>query len=92
MFTKDDKKWLELKFATKNDIEDLKTTFQDNLTKWKDELFTKIDSVLGRVNTAEEENIVLRAREDGRQEERVVLESRVKKLESIHPQNRHIQP
>ena len=77
--------------AKSSDFDELKITFTDNLAKWKDELFTKIDSVLGRVKTAEEENVVLRAREDSRQEERQVLEGRINKLESIHPNNRHIQ-
>lgn len=92
-------------FATKNDliglatkkdliglakgteIDELKITFIDNLAKWKDELYTKIDSVLGRVKTAEEENTILEAR----QEEREKLVSRIKKLEVIHPGNRHAQ-
>lgn len=94
--TKDDLK----NFATKDDliglakgteIDELKITFIDNLSKWKDELFTKIDSVLGRVKTAEEENVILQAREDARQEERERLDNRLKKLEVIHPGNRHTQ-
>lgn len=90
--TKEDAK----NFATKDDLiglaksselDELKITFVDNLAKWKDELFTKIDSVLGRVKTAEEENIILEAR----QEEREKLDSRLRKLETIHPGNRHVQ-
>lgn len=90
--TKDDLQ----QFATKKDliglaksseIDDLKITFVYNLAKWKDELFTKIDSVLGRVKTAEEENVILQAR----QEEREKLDSRIKKLEAIHPGNHHAQ-
>lgn len=82
MLAKSDKDWLSKNFATKNDLigllksselEELRITFIDNLAKWKDELFTKIDSVLGRVKTAEEENIVLRAREEGRQEDTISL-------------------
>ena len=99
MFTKSDKKWLEQKFTTKKDlaglaskseIEDLKTTFLTNLEKWKNELFNKIDPILKRVTTAEEENVVLRSRKDGRKEERNALEGRIKKLELIHPNSRHI--
>lgn len=90
--TKDDLQ----QFATKKDliglaksseIDDLKITFVDNLAKWKDELFTKIDSVLGRAKTAEEENTILEAR----QEERERLDNRLKRLETIHPGNRHTQ-
>ena len=94
--TKDDLK----NFATKKDliglahsseIDNLKITFLTNLEKWKNELFNKIDPVLNRVKTAEEENVVLRSRENGRREERNALEGRIKNLEVIHPNNRHIQ-
>ena len=59
--------------------------FLKNLKQWKNELFYKIDPILKRVTTAEEENIVLRARDDGRQEECDALEGRINKLKSIHP-------
>lgn len=94
--TKDEAK----SFATKNDliglarsteIVDLKITFIDNLAKWKDELYKKIDSVLGRVKTAEEENTILVARKDAHHEEREKFDSRLKQLETIHPGNRHVQ-
>ena len=78
--------------ARGTEIDKLKLNFLDKLEKWKNEIINKIDPVLGRVKTAEEENIVLRAREDSRQEERQVLEGRIKKLEFIHPNNRHIEP
>src|SRR3990167_8360637 len=90
--TKDDLK----NFATKKDliglahsseIDNLKITFLTNLEKWKNELFNKIDPILNRVKTAEEENVVLRSRKEGRQEERGALEKRIKKLELIHPDN-----
>lgn len=93
-FTKADAK----NFATKDDLiglaksielDELKTTFTDNLAKWKNELFTKIDAVLVRVKTAEEENIILNAREEGRQEEREGLNQRIGKLEAIHPNYHH---
>ncbi|KKS98730.1 MAG: conserved Crenarchaeal protein [Candidatus Gottesmanbacteria bacterium GW2011_GWA2_43_14] len=94
--TKDDLKDYATKkdligLATSKDIEELKTTFLINLEKWKNELFNKIDPVLNRVKTAEEENVVLHSREEGRQEERNALEGRIKNLEAIHPNNRHIQ-
>lgn len=73
--------------ARGTEIDELKITFIDNLAKWKDELYTKIDSVLGRVKTAEEENTILEAC----QEEREKLVSRIKKLEVLHPGNRHAQ-
>ncbi len=92
--TKDDLK----RFATKDDllglakasdIEDLKITFVDNLTKWKDELFTKIDTVLGRLKTAEEENIVLRSKNENCHEGHEQFDKRLKQLEIIHPGNHH---
>ena len=101
MLTKSDLRNELKKYATKKDfiglarskdIEDLKTTFLTNLEKWKNELFNKIDPILNRVTTAEEENVVLRSRDEGRQEERGALEKRIKKLELIHPDNRHIHP
>jgi|SRR3989338_1274858 len=76
--------------ARGTEIDKLKLNFLDKLEKWKNEIINKIDPVLGRVKTAEEENIVLRSREDGRQEERDILSERIKKLESIHPNNRHV--
>ena len=84
--TKDDLKGLATQrdlagLARGREIDDLKFTFLDNLTKWKSELFDKIDKVLGRVTTAEDENKILRARGE--------LEPRLKKLEDIHPGNRH---
>lgn len=88
--TKDDLK----NFVTKNDLiglarskelDELKITFTDNLTKWKSELFDKIDKVLGRLISCEQEKEILQARED----EREVLASRIDKLEKIHPDNRH---
>ena len=98
MFTKSDKNWLKNNFATKDDliglargseIDSLKITFLDNLTKWKSELFDKIDKAIGELKTAREENIILRAREDGRQEIKDDLDNRLKKLEDIHPNTRH---
>lgn len=90
--TKDEAK----NFATKDDlvglargteIDELKITFIDNLEKWKNELYNKIDPILNRLKTAEEENTILTAR----QEEREKLDSRLKKLEAIHPGNHHAQ-
>src|SRR3989338_3383808 len=84
--TKDDLKSL----ATKNDLVglakysdflNLKEEFITNLEKWKNELFIKIDSVLGRVTTAEEENTILKARQDGHKEMRQQLDERIAKLE-----------
>jgi len=86
--TKDDLK----NFATKDDliglargteIDDLKITFEDNISKWKSELFDKIDKVLGRVITAEEENAILKAHAEGRLEATEGLEKRVSDLEKI---------
>ncbi len=90
--SKDDLKSLAAKkdligLARGTEIYALKIAFIDNLAKWKDELFTKIDSILDRVKTAEEENVILQAR----QEEREKFDSRLKKLEDIHPGNRHAQ-
>lgn len=94
-FTKEDSKV----FATKKDliglargteIDDLKITFIDKLQEWKNELYNKIDPILSRVTVAEEENKILRARDEGKSEEREVLEERIKKLEDIHPHNRHV--
>ena len=68
---------------------DMEQKFEKNLLQWKSDLFDKIDKVLGRMTTAEEENTVLLARDEGRQQERNVLGARVKKLEDIHPGNRH---
>jgi len=60
---------------------DMEHKFEKNLLQWKSDLFDKIDKVLGRMTTAEEENTVLRAHGE--------LEPRLKKLEDIHPGNRH---
>ena len=60
------------RFATKKDLiglargtelDELKIEFKDNLAKWKDELFTKIDAVLGKFDKAETERIILQERE-----------------------------
>ncbi|OGG02474.1 hypothetical protein A2W14_01575 [Candidatus Gottesmanbacteria bacterium RBG_16_37_8] len=75
-----------------SEIDNLKITFLDKIEQWKNEIINKIDPILGRVKTAEEENTVLRSREEGRQEERDALDGRIKKLESIHPNNSHIRP
>lgn len=104
MLTKNDiqaiKKLLK-PFATKNDliglakgaeIDELKFVFIDNLAKWKSELFDKIDKVLGRIITAEEENVILQAREEARQQIKRELESRLKRLESLHPHGQHQYP
>lgn len=61
--------------------------FERNLTRWKSDLFDKIDKVLGRVTTAEEEKTILEARQD----EREKLDDRLKKLEVIHPKYQHPQ-
>ena len=91
--TKDDLK----NFATKkdlvglarvSDIEDLRITFIDKLAEWKSELYTKIDAVLGRLKTAEEENAILNAKDEGRQEVRAV-EVRLKSLEDLHAPGSH---
>lgn len=83
------KKDLE-RFATKKDliglargteIDDLKITFIDKLEKWKDELYSKIDPILNRVKTAEEENVILRAREEARGEIKDDFDKRISKLE-----------
>lgn len=85
-------------FATKKDliglargseIDNLKATFLNNLEKWKNELYNKIDPILSRIKTAEEENAILRAKDEGRQEEREQLKTRLEKLEALHPNNRH---
>lgn len=73
--------------ARGTEIDELKITFIDNLEKWKNELYNKIDPILNRLKTAEEENTILEAR----QKEREKLDSRLKKLETIHPGNRHVQ-
>lgn len=87
---KDDIASLKQNTATKNDliglahgteIDNLTITFTDNLNSWKTELYTKIDKVLGRVKTAEEENAILQAKEEGRQEIKKVLERRVTRIE-----------
>lgn len=92
--TKDDLNGLASKkdligLARGTEIDDLRITFIDNLAKWKSELFDKIDKVLGRVITAEEENVILESREDAREEIKKEIDSRLDKLESIHPNGRH---
>lgn len=101
MLTKSDIKIIKdlLKgFATKDDliglakgteIDNLRITFIDKLEQWKNELYSKIDPILTRVKTAEEENTILQAKETGRQEEREKNEQRIKQLESIHPGGHH---
>jgi hypothetical protein len=68
---------------------DMEEKLERNLSQWKSDLFDKIDKVLGRVTTAEEENTVLRSRDEGRLEECIALTARIKKLEDIHPNGRH---
>ncbi len=67
----------------------MKLTFETNLSKWKDEFFTRLDPFLKRVQDVEDENIILKARDEGRDEARNQFEDRVKRLEVIHPQGRH---
>lgn len=43
-----------------NKLNDMNEKFVSNLFTWKSELFTKVDSVLGRLVTAEQENTVLK--------------------------------
>src|SRR3989338_7460173 len=59
-------------------LNSMEEKFEKNLEKWKSEIGNKIDPVLNRVKIAEEENVVLRFREEGRQEERGALEKRIK--------------
>ena len=68
---------------------DMEGRFEKNLKQWKSELFDKIDKILGRVKTSEEENVILRSREETRNEIGKKLETRLKGLESIHPNGRH---
>ncbi len=92
--TKDDLK----NFVTKQDLiglakaselEDLKIMFIDKLAEWKSELFTKIDAVLVRLKTAEEEKTILEARAEGRQHKAPQIEIRIKHLEDLHPGGAH---
>lgn len=52
---------------------DMEEKFEKNLTQWKNELFTRIDTILGRLTKAEEEKIITKAKEP--------LEKRVKYIE-----------
>lgn len=79
-------------FRVELKLTDMEQKFEKNLFIWKSELFDKIDKILGRTKIAEEENTILSAREETRREEREKLDTRLKKLESIHPQNRHTAP
>ena len=72
-----------------NKVTNLGLMFIENLTKWKDELFKKIDKSMGELIKTREENVILKARDEGRQEIRTNLEKRLKNLEDIHPHNRH---
>lgn len=85
------------RFVTKEDIiglargtelDELKITFHDNLIKWKNELFTKVDKILQRLDIAENENVIYKAHEKSVQELEERLdnhEDRNRKLEhSIH--------
>ncbi|OGG17539.1 hypothetical protein A3D78_02790 [Candidatus Gottesmanbacteria bacterium RIFCSPHIGHO2_02_FULL_39_14] len=73
-------------------LNSMEEKFEKNLEKWKSEVCDRIDPILKKITTAEEENVVLRSRDEGRQEKRGALEKRIKKLELIHPDNRHIHP
>lgn len=73
-----------------NKLFDMDQKFDKNLKQWKSELYDKIDPILKRVTSAEEENTILRAREEGKDEVKEDLEKRIKKLEGIHPQNLHV--
>ncbi|MBI2612151.1 hypothetical protein HYW54_05430 [Candidatus Gottesmanbacteria bacterium] len=93
--TKDDLK----NFATKQDlvglargseIDNLKIEFLENLEKWKSEILKTVSDLAGRTKTAEEENAILKAREEGKDEIKRDHEERLKKLEILHPGNRHV--
>lgn len=71
------------------EIDELKIEFRDRLERWKHELYNKIDPILNRVKTAEDENVILQSREDAREEIKKEIDNRLDKLESIHPNGRH---
>lgn len=71
-----------------NKLDKLETTVNERLTKLNDIFVKKLDPFLKRVQTAEDENVILHARQD----EREKVDSRLSKLEKIHPQNRHQYP
>jgi BMFP domain-containing protein YqiC len=68
-------------------LDKIKFKFDKNLTEWKSELFNKIDVVIKRLESAEQENIIL----GGRGEDVEELNNRVKSLEDIHPEGQHAQ-
>lgn len=83
--TKEDLSKAFIGVARTSDLDDLEERFVDNLQKWKSELFDKIDVVLNRLKTTEQEKEILEARQD----EREKFDSRIEKLEKIHPNSRH---
>lgn len=97
--TKDDVKSLATKdnlknFATKNDliglakgteIDELKITFLDNLAKWKDELFTKIDKLVSNLKPTREEQTVMTGRQSEHTDTVEDHEKRISKLEQASP-------
>ncbi len=104
--TKDDLAALKKNTATKVDlatlnahnirIEDnldkLKSTVETKMTQLNSTFVEKLDPFLKRVQIAEDENVILQAKEDGRQEISEKLDARIKKLEDIHPNSRHQTP
>ena len=63
--------------ARGSEVDTLKLTFIDKLAGWKSELFTKIDSVLGRLIDSEQDNTILKSRFPRKSK----LLERVKKIE-----------
>ncbi len=81
-------------FATKDDliglargteIDELKITFGDNLAKWKDELFTKIDKLVSSLKPTREEQTVISGKLSEHSDMLEDHESRIAKLEQVSP-------
>lgn len=72
-----------------NTLMNMEITFKENLTKWKSDLFDKIDTSMGELVKTREENVLMEAREEGRTEEREALSIRIEDLEKIHPNKKH---
>lgn len=90
--TKGDKKFItglltenldsqEQKFETK--LDNVKQMFEETVTKFKDEFYTKIDPILKEVVANREDRLI-------GSEQHLRNKVRIEKLEKIHPQGKHL--
>jgi len=83
LVTKKDLKSSITKFDLENALDKQELKFEDKITEFKDEFYTKIDPILKEV-TANRQERATSAEQHRRNEKRI------EKLENIHPQSKHL--